>query len=136
MLGLILLLNWTSFSQTDTSKLEISYRVAHLIAIDLVKGDSAIAELEQTHILLEQIELESSEKDTIIGFYVKKEHNYLDQIKVYESKEDINKYIIETLEYKNKDLVKKNNTMKKTIKFMGGGIIGIIAIFTVNILLK
>ena len=87
ILGLTLLLNWTSFSQTDTSKLFISYKVAHLIAIDLVQGDSAIAELEQTQILLEQISTQSSEKDTIIGFYVKKEKNYLLQIQNYNKKE-------------------------------------------------
>ena len=73
MLGLTLLLNWTSFSQTDTSKLFISYKVARLIAIDLIQGDSAMAELEQTQVLLEQVSAQSTEKDTVIGFYVKKE---------------------------------------------------------------
>ena len=53
-----LLLNWVSFSQKDTSKICFDYTTAQLIAIDLVRGDSAIAELQQVHqknITLEQI---------------------------------------------------------------------------------
>lgn len=122
ILGLTLLLNWTSFSQTDTSKLFISYKVAHLIAIDLVQGDSAIAELEQTQILLEQISTQSSEKDTIIGFYVKKEKNYLLQIQNYNKKEEKYKSIVGGLESDNATLVRKNKFLKDTLKFFGGGI--------------
>ena len=122
ILGLTLLLNWTSFSQTDTSKLFISYKVARLIAIDLVQGDSAIAELEQTQILLEQISTQSSEKDTIIGFYVKKEKNYLLQIQNYNKKEEKYKSIVGGLESDNATLVRKNKFLKDTLKFFGGGI--------------
>jgi hypothetical protein len=122
ILGLTLLLNWTSFSQTDTNKLFISYKVAHLIAIDLVQGDSAIAELEQTQILLEQISTQSSEKDTIIGFYVKKEKNYLTQIQNYNKKEEKYKSIVGGLESDNAILVRKNKFLKDTLKFFGGGI--------------
>ena len=122
MLGLTLLLNWTSFSQTDTSKLFINYKVAHLIAIDLVQGDSAIAELEQTQILLDQLTTQSSEKDTVIGFYIKKEKNYLIQIQDHDKKEEKYKNIVGGLESDNATLTRKNKFLKDTLKFFGGGI--------------
>ncbi len=122
MLGLTLLLNWTSFSQTDTNKLFISYKVAHLIAIDLIQGDSAMAELEQTQVLLEQVSAQSIEKDTVIGFYLKKEKNYLHQIQDYDKKEEKYKSIVGGLESDNATLTRKNKFLKDTLKFFGGGI--------------
>lgn len=89
---LCLLISWTAFSQQDTvsDRLCFSTPVAKAIAIDLVKGDSAKAELQATQILLAQIEAREASKDSTIneqrqvitasnimlGAYQHKEENY------------------------------------------------------------
>jgi hypothetical protein len=51
----LLLLSLTSFSQKDTSRICFSYSKAKLIALDLVRGDSAIAELKIANKLIWQL---------------------------------------------------------------------------------
>ena len=55
ILIVLLLLSLTSFSQKDTSKICFTYSTAKLIAVDLVKGDSAIAELKITNKMVWQL---------------------------------------------------------------------------------
>ena len=76
-------LSSTSFSQKDTSKLCLDYSVAKQVAIDLVRGDSAIAELEQTNLLVEQLTFKTTQQDSIINVYKDKDANCLSQIDNY-----------------------------------------------------
>lgn len=56
----------TSFSQTDTSKVCLPYNTAKQIAIDLVRGDSAIAELNLVNQKVFLLQEKLSAKDLII----------------------------------------------------------------------
>ena len=74
-----------SFSQKDTSKICFDYTTAQLIAIDLVRGDSAIAELQQVHqknITLEQI---IKNQQQILTLCEDKNINYTTQITTYQN---------------------------------------------------
>jgi hypothetical protein len=82
----ILLLSLTTFSQVDTSKICLSYTTAKSIAIDLVKGDSAKAELFKTQELLTHLQTKINEQDVIVNTYIKKEINYKEQIELNSKK--------------------------------------------------
>ena len=129
-------LNFLTFSQNDTSKVCLSYEVARLVAIDLVKGDSAIAELEQTHIWIFQLDKKIIEKDSIISLYIDKDINNKTIIENGSLKESKYKEVVEGLEKDNSKLISKNKSLKTTIKFMGGGIVGLIAIIAINTITK
>jgi hypothetical protein len=80
MLIILLKLNSIVFSQTDTSKIKepvkcINVTTLKRIAEDLVKGDSALAELKisSEHIL--KLEEKIILKDSIIVFLTEKENN-------------------------------------------------------------
>lgn len=132
----ILLLSLTAFSQVDTSKICLSYPIAKLIAIDLVKGDSAKAELLKTQELLNQFQIKIDEQDTIIDIHVKKEINYKKQIELNSKKETEYKDIIVDLEKDNIKLTTKNENLRTTSKILGGGFVGVLAAFILVILVK
>jgi hypothetical protein len=81
----LLLLSSTSFSQKDTNKICFSYNKAKLIAIDLVKGDSAITELKVVNKLVYQLNEKIDSQDSLIILYVEKEKNYNSQIDNYKN---------------------------------------------------
>jgi len=83
------------------------------IAVDLVKGDSAKAELTQTIQLLQLTEQKVELKDSIIQTYVQKEANYTQQIQLYKEKES--KYVLIV-----SDLEKDNTRLRKTTRVLGG----------------
>lgn len=117
----ILLLNSISFSQKDTSKICFDYNIAKNIAIDLVKGDSAIAELQKTHKLVYNLDQKSLRQDSIIQDFTKKDANYTIQIQNY-IKIDKEQYsIINGLEDDVSTLQKSNNRLKKGLKWLGAG---------------
>jgi len=117
----ILLLNSISFSQKDTSKICFDYNIAKNIAIDLVKGDSAIAELQKTHELVYNLNQKSLRQDSIIQDFTKKDANYTIQIQNY-IKIDKEQYsIISGLEDDVSTLQKSNNRLKKGLKWLGAG---------------
>ena len=117
----ILLLNSISFSQKDTSKICFDYNIAKNIAIDLVKGDSAIAELQKTHELVYNLNQKSLRQDSIIQDFTKKDANYIIQIQNY-IKIDKEQYsIISGLEDDVSTLQKSNNRLKKGLKWLGAG---------------
>jgi len=117
----ILLLNSISFSQKDTSKICFDYNIAKNIAIDLVKGDSAIAELQKTHELVYNLDQKSLRQDSIIQDFTKKDANYTIQIQNY-IKIDKEQYsIISGLEDDVSTLQKSNNRLKKGLKWLGAG---------------
>ena len=110
----------TSFSQTvtnkksvvDTCKLTLSCEIARKVAIDLVKGDSARAELAATQHLLQVTETKVSVRDQIIDSYMIKEQNYHQQINLYKQKEEGYVEIVTGLEQDSKKL-------KKSVKIIG-----------------
>lgn len=120
LLAIILLLSLTSFSQTvtnnksvvDTCKITLPCEIARKVAIDLVKGDSARAELAATQHLLEVTETKVLVRDQVIDLYITKEQNYSQQIDLYKQKE--NKYV-ETVTGLGRD----NKKLKRGVKVLG-----------------
>lgn len=105
----------TSFSQTttnnksivDTCKVTISCDIARKVAVDIVRGDSARAELAVTQDLLKVVEAKVVVKDQIIDSYITKEQNYNQQINLHKEKENYYTQIVAGLEGDNKKLKKK-----------------------------
>ena len=107
-----LLLSSTIFSQKDTSKICFDYKVAKQIALDLTKGDSAKAELEVTKDLVKKLNGKIAEQDSVIKIYVKKDTNYLSQVKTYSDIQEKKSVIIAGLEKDVTNLTDKNNIGK------------------------
>ena len=117
----ILLLSSITFSQKDTSKVCFSYDIAKMVAIDLVRGDSAIAELEKAYELIYSLNQKTFRQDSIIQDFIKKDTNYIIQIQNY-IKIDKEQYsIISGLEDDVSTLQKSNNRLKKGLKWLGAG---------------
>ena len=117
----ILLLNSISFSQKDTHKICFDYDIAKKIAVDLVKGDSAIAELDQTNQLILELNEKSVRQDSVIRDYKTKDHNYILQIENYVEIGEQRSLIIDGLKSDVSKLQKANNRLKKGLKWLGGG---------------
>ena len=132
----LLLLSLTSFSQKDTTKICFPYYKAKQIAIDLVKGDSAIAELKVVNKLVWQLNEKIDTQDSIITLYVAKEQNYIAQITNYEKINVVKDKIITGLEGDVEKLNRKNEHLKKGLKWLGGGfgasILAIITLVTIK----
>jgi hypothetical protein len=123
-----------SFSQTVTDKICFSHDKARSIAIDLTRGDSAIAELKLTNKLVYQLNEKIDVKDSIINIYSTKEVNYLKQVTEYEKIVTIQDTIIKGLEQDVNTLTIKNTNLKKGVKWLGGGFLSttlILIIFTI-----
>lgn len=129
ILIITLLLSSTIFSQKDTSKICFDYKVAKQIALDLTKGDSAQAELKVTKDLVEQLNGKIAEQDSVIRIYVKKDTNYLSQVKTYTEIQEKQSVIITGLEKDVTNLTDKNNNLKKGLRWVGGGFVA--SIFTI-----
>jgi hypothetical protein len=90
VLTTILSLSLTVFSQTDTNNKEkvkcFPIHVAKQIAKDLLRGDSAMAELKLTNEQLTKTEEKVVLKDSIISTMVIKEKNYISIIGAQDSK--------------------------------------------------
>jgi hypothetical protein len=132
----LLLLSLTSFSQKDTSKICFPYSTAKKIAIDLVKGDSAIAELKVVNKLVWQLNEKIDTQDSIIKLYVVKEQNYISQIDNYDKILVKKDEIITGLEGDVATLSRKNNRLKKGIKWLGGGLVASILTIITLIAIK
>ena len=126
----------TVFSQRDTSHICFDYNVGKLIAIDLVKGDSAIAELNETKILLDLYKKQSIEKDTMIEIYKLKEKTYITYIDNTEKVIDNYKKINLDLTKSNLNLQNKNKRLKTTVKILGGSSVALLILVTTQILIK
>ena len=134
ILIITLLLSSTIFSQKDTSRICFDYKVAKQIALDLTKGDSAQAELKVTKDLVEQLNRKIAEQDSVIKIYVKKDTNYLSQVKTYAEVQEKQSVIITGLEKDVANLTDKNNNLKKGLRWVGGGFVAsIIAILTLSL---
>jgi len=117
----ILLLSSTIFSQRDINKICFSYSTAKKIAVDLVKGDSAIAELDQTNQLISDLLNKSSRQDSIIKDFKTKDLNFSMQIQNYNQIGKQQDIIIRGLETDVSKLQKSNNRLKRGLKWLGGG---------------
>ena len=126
ILLITLLLSSISFSQTDTSKLCLDYSVAKQVAIDLVRGDSAIAELEQTSILVNQLTFKTTQQDSIINVYKDKDVNCLSQINNYNKIREQHNLIINGLEKDIESVKKENKNLRKATTFLGAGFLGVL----------
>jgi hypothetical protein len=81
----------TAFSQNAIVNKKVCFpdSIAKKIAVDLVKGDSAIAELKVTQELVKQLEDINATNKQAITSYVKKMSLYEDQINLFKQKEKV-----------------------------------------------
>jgi hypothetical protein len=131
-----LILSSSSFSQTVTDKICFSHDKARAIAIDLTRGDSAIAELKVVNKMVWQLNEKIDAKDSTISIYVSKEKNYLKQVADYEKIVTVQDTVIKGLEKDVKDLTRKNTNLKKGIKWLGGGFVSSILILLTFTIIK
>jgi hypothetical protein len=132
----LLILSSSSFSQTVTDKICFSHDKARAIAIDLSRGDSAIAELKVVNKMVWQLNEKIDAKDSTISIYVSKEKNYLKQVADYEKIVTVQDTVIKGLEKDVKDLTRKNTNLKKGIKWLGGGFVSSILILLTFTIIK
>jgi hypothetical protein len=132
----LLILSSSSFSQTVTDKICFSHDKARAIAIDLTRGDSAIAELKVVNKMVWQLNEKINAKDSTISIYVSKEKNYLKQVADYEKIVTVQDTVIKGLEKDVKDLTRKNTNLKKGIKWLGGGFVSSILILLTFTIIK
>ncbi len=90
----------------------IPYETAQKIAIDLVRGDSAKAELVLTQDALYQTEQKVVQQQTIMEAYAKKESLYKQEINLYLQKEEKYSTMVTGLE-------KSNKRLKVGVKVLG-----------------
>ena len=124
ILLITLLPNLTIFSQNDINKICFDQSTAKKIAADLVKGDSAKAELEKTQKLVKQLNEKIVEKDSVIRDYVKKDTNYINQVKSYAEIKEKQSVLVTGLEKDKEKLITENNNLKTGLKWVGGGFLG------------
>ena len=124
----------TIFSQNDINKICFDQTTAKKIAADLVKGDSAKAELEKTKKLVFQLNEKIVEKDSIILFYIKKDTNYINQVKSYAEMKEKQSVLVTGLEKDKEKLITENNNLKTGLKWVGGGFLGmLISLLTLSL---
>jgi len=70
-----LILSLNSFSQTDTSKVVLSSKIARQVAKELILFDGCKSELEQTQDKISKILQRESQKDSIISILYQKDSN-------------------------------------------------------------
>ncbi len=133
---MLLILSSNSFSQIVTDKICFSHDKARAIAIDLSRGDSAIAELKIVNKMVWQLNEKIDAKDSTINIYISKETNYLKQVANYEKIVTVQDTVIKGLEKDVKDLTRKNTNLKKGIKWLGGGFVSSILIILTLTLIK
>ena len=133
---MLLILSSNSFSQTVTDKICFSHDKARAIAIDLTRGDSAIAELKVINKMVWQLNEKIDAKDSTINIYIAKEKNYLEQTATYEKTMAVQDKVIKGLEKDVIDLTRKNTNLKRGIKWLGGGFVSSVLIILTFTLVK
>lgn len=120
MLTTILSLNLTVFSQTDTNIKEkvkcFPVHVAKQIAKDLLKGDSAMAELKLANEQLVKTEEKVALKDSVISTMIIKEKNYISIIDVQDKKYIVMEDYSKKLEFQ----LKKEKVKNKFTSILSG----------------
>ena len=136
ILLVLLLLNLTTFSQKDTNRVCFPYSTARQIAIDLVRGDSALAELKTANVLVWQLNKKVEAQDSLISLYAERENNYIKQISNYENIVIEKDKIITGLEKNVTVLTRKNNNLKSGLKWLGGGFVASVLTIVTFIAIK
>jgi len=124
-----------AFSQTDTSKKDKSNEPVKclpvstfkLIARDLLRGDSAIAELKLSNEQIIKLEEKVSLKDSVIVTMQKKEENYETIIKAQDQKYQVLEDHTKKVEFQ----LKKEKVKNKFKNIVGGGLIAILSVFLI-----
>ena len=112
---MLLMMSLATFSQTVTNKTQVHCfpdSIVKKVAKDLLRGDSARAELAETKILMHQIELKSFANERLVYTYVNKVANYSSQIDLYKQKETKDVEMVSGLERDVKKEKKKNKIFK------------------------
>ena len=112
----------TTFSQSDINKICFDHKTAQKIAADLVKGDSAKAELEKTKKLVIQLNEKIVEKDSTIKAYVEKDTNYITQIQKYAEIKENQSVINKGLEKDIEKLKSENGHLRTAVIWMGSSL--------------
>lgn len=133
---MLLILSSSSFSQTVTDKICFSHDKARAIAIDLTRGDSAIAELRVVNKMVWQLNEKIDAKDSTINIYIAKEKNYLAQTATYEKVIAVQDTVIKGLEKDVTDLTRKNTNLKRGVKWLGGGFVASVLVILTLTLVK
>ncbi len=136
ILGIILLLSFQTFSQSDTNKICIPYSIAKKIAIELIQKDSLQSELKQTQLILKESQNKIRLQDSVISSFEQKEIEHNAEVKVFEEKEKTHVGKIKELTESNNKLIKKNNRLKTTTQILGGGFLGTLAALVTLIVIK
>jgi hypothetical protein len=129
----LLILSSNSFSQTVTDKICFSYDKAQSIAIDLTRGDSALAELKVVNKMVWQLNEKIDIKDSTINIYIAKEKNYLEQVATYNQVTAIQDGIIKGLEQDVTDLTRKNSNLKTAVILMGSSLGTLVSILILSL---
>ena len=120
MLTTILSLSLTAFSQTDTNSKEklkcFPVHVAKQIAKDLLKGDSAMAELKLANEQLAKTEEKVSLKDSVISTMVIQKENYITIIDAQDKKYAVMENYSKKLEFQ----LKKEKVKNKFTSILSG----------------
>jgi hypothetical protein len=132
----LLILSSNSFSQIVTDKICFTHDKARAIAIDLTRGDSAIAELKVVNKLAWQLNEKINAKDSTINIYIVKEKNYLKQVADYEKIVTVQDTIIKGLEKDVTDLTNKNTNLKRGVKWLGGGFLASLLVVLTLVVVK
>jgi hypothetical protein len=107
-----------------------------MIAIDLIRGDSAITELKKTHELIYSLDQKIFRQDSIIQDFIKKDANYIIQIQNYIKIDKEQHFIINGLENDVNKLQKSNNRFKKGLKWLSVGFLATLTSLITLIILK
>ena len=136
ILGVILLLSFQTFSQTDTNKICLPYSIAQKIAIELTQKDSLRSELKGTQLILKESQNKIRLQDSIMISFEQKEIEHESEVKIFEEKEITHIDKVEKLTESNNKLAKKNNRLKITAQILGGGFLGTLALLITLITIK
>ncbi len=120
----LLLLSYTTFSQTDTNRICLPYDIVQKISIELVQKDSLEKELQETQTLMVLYKSKISIQDSTISILEQKEVNYLNQIDNLTIQDSLHTEEVSRLKKENIDLSEKNKNLKITTKILGGGLLG------------
>ena len=112
---MLLMMSLATFSQTVTNKTQVHCfpdSIVKKVAKDLLRGDSARAELTETKILVHELELKNFTNERLVNTYVHKVANYSSQIDLYKQKETKYVEMVSGLENDVKKEKKKNKIFK------------------------
>lgn len=127
ILIILLLLNYTTLSQIDTSKICLPYNVVQKISIELIQKDSLENELHETKNLITVYKSKITLQNNTILLLEKKEENYIKQIDNLTKQDSLHTKEVTRLRKENDDLSRKNKNLKTTTKILGGGFLGALA---------